>query len=390
MTKTQSSRNIKLAYAIIASKYMWLWLGTWIFYYSSFGGYKAVGLLEAVMAASNILFEIPTGAVGDLLGKKRTIMLGLAIEGIASIWMGFAPNLTHMVLSLIMLNLGGALFSGTYEAMIYDTLKETGEEKKYKKVLGNTSVITLVVFSICGVTSGYIYEISAGLPYILTGISLIIGATLTLGLTEPKVNTERFTIKSFFIQNLEGFRELFLRKEVRNRAIGFLLTTFITLIIYEGYNDILAVEFGYDPMKLGYAAAIMSLGGAISTYFLIDWTNKFNNKVVFLIGSLLFAMTLILSPYIGLILGGVMMLARYILDPIINNEVSDILNSEIDSKNRATALSTFNMLKRIPYMVFIYTIGASSDVISPMTIAVILGIILVGITGTNVFLQKKQ
>ena len=120
------------------------------------------------MAITSILAEIPTGAIGDLIGKKKAILIAFILEAITQVWMGVAPNLTHMILSLVFMKIGGALFSGTYEALIYDTLKETNQTQRYKRILGNTKTIVLIVWSVCGVASGFLYKISPGLPFILT------------------------------------------------------------------------------------------------------------------------------------------------------------------------------------------------------------------------------
>lgn len=390
MNSQQAQRNITLAYFIIAFKNGLLWIGIWIFYYSRFGGYKAVGILEATMAITSILAEIPTGAIGDLIGKKKAILIAFILETITQVWMGIAPNLTHMILSLVVMNIGGALFSGTYEALIYDTLKEVNQTQRYKRILGNTKTIVLIVWSMCGVASGFLYKISPGLPFILTGIVQFFGIVATIFLIEPKIDTQKFTIKSFFIQNMQGFKQLLGKKATRKITIGLILIGIITMIVYEGYNDILAVEVGFNPQQLGIMTTIVSISGAISMYFLVRWTEKYSNNLVLIISSLIFALTLLIAPISGIVLGGIGLIIRYILDPLINNEFSDCINKRIDSAHRATSISTFDMLRTIPYIFFILLLGYVSDVISPLIIGAILGGILILFIGINLILQREQ
>lgn len=390
MNSKQAQKNITLTYLIIAFKNCLLWVGIWIFYYSRFGGYRAVGILEATMAITTILAEIPTGAIGDLIGKKKTIIIVFIIETITQIWMGLAPNLTHMILSLIVMNIGGALFSGTYEAIIYDTLKESNQTHSYKRVLGNTKIIVLVIWSICGIASGFLYKISPGLPFILTGFVQILGLITALFLTEPKVDTEKFTLKTFFIQNVQGFKQLFRKNETRKTVIGILLIGIITMIVYEGYNDIIAMEVGFNPQQLGIMTTIVSIFGAISMYFLVRWTEKYSNRTVLTICASIFALTLLIAPISGIVLGGFGLIIRYILDPLINNEFSDTINKEIESKHRATSISTFNMIRYIPYAILILLLGYISDIISPLWVSAILGGILIVFTGINMALQSEK
>ncbi|HOU75550.1 MAG TPA: hypothetical protein PK957_00300 [Candidatus Dojkabacteria bacterium] len=107
----------------------------------------------------------------------------------------------------------------------------------------------------------------------------------------------------------------------------------------------------------------MSLFGAISVYFLARITEKYSNKIVLFIASLIFAITLIVSPISGMILGGLGLILRYSLDPLINNKFSDYINKNVESKHRATSISTFEMIRRIPYTFSIILLGYISDII---------------------------
>jgi MFS family permease len=104
------------------------------------------------------------------LGKRKTIILACIIAGFGQIWMGVAPNLIHAALSLVVLNFGGSLKSGTFEAMIYDTLKEQGEEKKYMKILSNMNAIRLGTLAVVAILGGLIYKYNNGLPFVLNGL----------------------------------------------------------------------------------------------------------------------------------------------------------------------------------------------------------------------------
>jgi len=64
--------NILIAYILAFAKNTWFWLGIWIFYYLRFTNYAGIGLIETVLTVTTTLSEIPTGAVADLLGKKKT------------------------------------------------------------------------------------------------------------------------------------------------------------------------------------------------------------------------------------------------------------------------------------------------------------------------------
>src|SRR3989344_1850334 len=123
-------RNIRIAYLLAAMKNSWFWLGIWIFYYLRFTNYAGIGLIETILIVTLTLMEIPTGAIADLLGKKKTLILAFLFELIGGLMMAIAPNFSVLAGSVFVMCVGGALYSGTLEALVYDSLKQEGNQKK--------------------------------------------------------------------------------------------------------------------------------------------------------------------------------------------------------------------------------------------------------------------
>ncbi|MCC7304290.1 MFS transporter [bacterium] len=383
-------KNIKLLYWLNASYYTWFWLGVWVLYYSRFGGFAAVGILETVMIISTILFEIPTGAIGDLLGKRKTLLLGYILSSFSQFWMGLAPNLFHMVFALIVMNLGGALRSGTFEAMVYDTLKDEGKESGYSRIIANLTSGKLVVLAISGVVGGFLYKISPELPFYFTGAVGLLGAFGTLFLVEPKTDSEKFTVNGYIKQNIFGFKQLFVTPETVKKTLALLSILFVSSIMYEGLNDIMSVKYGFTEVQLGIFAAILSLAGAGASILSVRLEKKISSSKLFLLGIFGFAVSLLLSPFVGLIGGGVTILIRNIISPILENESSAVINRYVDSKYRATALSAFSMLRFLPYALTIYVVSAAADVYPVTYVVFILGIFTIVAFGINLLVFGRE
>lgn len=385
-------RTIKLLYVLEICYYAWFWLGIWVLYYMKFGGFAAVGLLETVMIVSVLLFELPTGAIGDLLGKKKTLFLAYLFAGIAHLWTGFATSIFHLIGALILLNFGGALRSGTFEALAYDTLKENGKETLYRKVVSRLTAIRLLTLSVVGVIGGFLYAENNSLPYLLVGLVNLSGLFFIPFLAEPKIDTEKFTLKNYLKQNFYGAKQLFASAGISAKTVALLSVVLVTLITYEGLNDMLAVGFGFTEVQLGILASIVSLVGAASSVIAEKMHKKVPEYFLYFGAAGILLVSLLVSPFVGLVLGGVTILLRNIVTPVIENETSAIINQFIDSKYRATALSTFAMLKSLPYAAIIYLVGVSADVFPVSSVAAVLGGFLLFALGFNarVFLLKKK
>src|ERR1700730_16954484 len=85
---------------------------------------------NAFFTAGQVLFEVPTGVVADIRGRRVSYLLGtltLAISTLLYLWMWrlHAP-MWAWALSSILLGLGFTFFSGAVEAWLVDALKATG------------------------------------------------------------------------------------------------------------------------------------------------------------------------------------------------------------------------------------------------------------------------
>ena len=112
------------------------------------------------------------------------------------------------------------------------------------------------------------------------------------------------------------------------------------------------------------------------------------NKSIVFVGMLM-VVTFIISPYIGLALGGLSLILRSSLQGIFYNLSSVSINNNTESQYRATTLSTFNMIKNIPYVLTAYFIGSISDLFSAKIISFYLGIILLVLVIMSLFRRKN-
>jgi len=182
--------NIKLLYWISFFNNLWFWLGTWALYYLLFTNYTGVGIIETAMILSVVVFEIPSGALADLLGKRKVLVLAFLVVALSEFIMAGAVNFWMLIFSAIVGSLGTTMVSGTFEVITYDSLKELGREKIYDKILSRQKSIKYIASALATITGGMIYTYGwHRTPFILVGIMSLIVCILALFLKEPKVKT---------------------------------------------------------------------------------------------------------------------------------------------------------------------------------------------------------
>ena len=190
-------RNITIAYILAFSKNTWFWLGIWIFYYLRFTDYAGIGIIETILILTMTLAEIPTGAVADLFGKKKTLILAFTLETIGAFMMATAPNFQMLALSVFVMCVGGTFYSGTIDALIFDTLKESGEERSYDTKISNTNTLSLIAPAICSILGGFMYKVNPTFPFYGNAFGYMVGLIASFFLIEPHIDTTKFSFRNF-------------------------------------------------------------------------------------------------------------------------------------------------------------------------------------------------
>ena len=371
-----NNKNIKILYILSFLRQAWFWLGVWVFFYLSHTNYAGIGFLEAMGVFMLVIMEIPSGAITDLVGKKNSLKLSFFFLVVGNVIMAFAPSYGFLVLSVALLGFGSAFYSGTAEAFAFDSLKEEKKEKYYDKVISNIKTLQLVAMSLSGIIGGFMYAIFPGLPFLVTGLFCFVGLVLTFFIKEPRIDSEKVTWENFKTQTRQGLRQLTKSLEVKRRVSYLLLIGFFMVVGWEMLNDVLGVEFGFKPSQLGVLSGVICLVAAGVSQVTPYLKGKFRMNNLFVFITVLTALSFMVSPVAGLIIGGLSLVSRASFQVISDNLTSVIINENTESKYRVTTLSTFNLIKKIPYVAFAYFVGSLMDVLSASRVAFFLGIIL--------------
>lgn len=351
-------------------------MGIWIFYYLKFTNYAGIGLIETALIVAMTLSEIPTGAVADLVGRKNTLIISFFLQAFGLFLFAFAKDFWWLFTGAFVSGIGGSFYSGTLDALVYDSLKQNAKENLYGKIKSNLESISLLAPAVCGVIGGFLYTISPSLPFLFSAIGYCFGLIFSLFLTEPKIDSEHFSFRNFVLQTKHGIHELFKAPNIQSQSLLLISVGLIIVIADEMLNNFLGVEFGFSPVQLSILWPAIYVLSAFAAQTSPIFIQKFKERSTLIIVGLLMAVSFMVSPYVGMIIGGLSLLFRSSLQSVYNSVGSVIINENTESKYRATTISTFNMFKNIPYVLTAYFFGSLADSYSAKLIAFILGIIL--------------
>ncbi len=335
--------------------------------------------LSLVYSLASLVAEVPTGYLADRFGRKRTMLLGVVLLVAANIISFFAHGFFQFSFFFALLAFSGSCFSGTEEALLYDSLKETKQEHKMTafngRMFASRSMLKMVLPPLCAVIARDLLDWQF---HVVIGIDILasLGAFWCFAqLVEPKhrvrVLTREFGILRQSITTIRNHTFLF--RAAMNKTLLFICG----VVFWKAYQPVLT-EHGISIPLLGvfyillhgsifvlryYAGAIEKRINAVPLLF---WTGALS-----LIPATVFMLTDI--PWLlftSILLTIIINAAR---DPFF----ADTMNKRIPSESRATTLSNLNVIKGvldIPILLVCSAIATSSPK-SPVLVAIVITVI---------------
>lgn len=149
-------------------------------------GLDFIGLAYGVYALAKLFVEIPTGYVGDWLGRRASLALGSAVRAIV---IGIYPfvNSASIYLGLhVLWAIGRTFRSGTQEAWLYEILQRRFDPDDYTRIESRGNTLKLITDSATALTGGLLYSLNPASPFVVT--ALIAAAGIPLLFTFPSID----------------------------------------------------------------------------------------------------------------------------------------------------------------------------------------------------------
>ena len=308
-----------------------------------------IGIAESCFHITSLLFEIPSGVISDVFGRKKSMILSQCMFILSALLMAFSTNLTSVCLSLIFNALGYNFASGAREALTYDSLKQFGYEDRYMEVSAFDLSIYYFGKSSAVLCIGLALAIVYRKAYLLDAFLNIGCLILSLQLTEIRLEAGQF--EGRIIDRIRTcFKESIVFIMHNERTIGLMLWNGLI-----GCIAILTVFFlqarltacGVPNTLLGPALFVVALGGVIGPHLVIK-VKHFSYPVLssICILGVLFGMVCGMGTFpLMMCIGGFM---SNLCDNLLQIRTDTILNSRFHSSQRATMNSvvsqTFSIL----------------------------------------------
>lgn len=303
-----------------------------------------IGIMEAIYHLASFTMEVPTGIIADLYGRRTSRILGRAMSVIATTIMLFSDNVFMFGLCFAFSAIGNNLESGAGDALIYDSLKEVGEENTYMKTVGIKEMCFQIARIFGLLLGGYL----AQTDYMLVYKAALVVGVLTLAHTftfkEPSIGKVESEHKGMRLM-LEQLRTS-LKVLAKDKKIGFLIFAceafglFYTTEFFYIQNHMKAL--GRTEFEVAMVLAAGAVGGAIIATQAHKLDIRFGSDRLLLILPIMAVVGFWLIATPALLPVGFVYLA--VVEGMLFVSVSDYVNRLIPSEQRATILSFQSML----------------------------------------------
>lgn len=327
-----------------------------------------IGLAESVFHVVSLLCEVPSGMAADLLGRKKALVFGGALAVTYNLLMAFAPNLFAICFAMALNALYNTMFSGTFTALIYDSLKLEGREDEYIQVSANGSQISMLANAVGSLASllkrflGFagFYLLSAAFEGVSTLACLFMKEPIV---TEAQANRQKQTLRDLpgqFAQLVKDSLQILHTSPLAVKLIASSAVISVPSYLTKMFLQQRLVELGWPtemlflPLLLGGVSCV--LGTEIGRRVRFRSMRRFYAVCSLLCG----AGTLLVgvAPAWGGIFG--MMLVQSVLEVYLLHE-SQKLNDAIPSDQRATIISVDSMAYSLLMIPASPLIGAVGD-----------------------------
>lgn len=248
---------------------------------------EIIGVIFSLSTLIFVLISPIGGAIGDIFGRKRLLILSPIIVSISWLIMGLAPDWRLATVGLMLSNISPAINVPSFQAYVADITP--------KERFGRAYGIITSMFSVCGVVTPLVVGfliVSQGYRWT---IFIIVAATLLGGISrfflkETEKSDGKIKLRAVFTGVLSPLRNRKIAPIVVAQMGYFLASainySFLTLFL----NDIV----GYSEDVIGLIFAVSAVSSAVTAPLAGRLAERYPSRVLLITGLIADAISVVL------------------------------------------------------------------------------------------------
>ncbi len=388
MTRSLES-NITKLYIIKVAKWFMLTMPILMLFYKDMGfSDKESFQLKAFYSIAIVIFEIPSGYVADVIGRRKTLIIGSILGTLGFVVYAITSGYYYFLVAELILGIGQSFISGADSALLYDTLKSRQREHEYIKYEGRNFTVGNYAEALAGLLGGTLAAIHMRLPFILQSGIAFMAVPAAIMLIEPHLHQAR---KKPGIKDILSVVRYALVKNAKLRYnllySSIMGTATLTMAwIYQLYLS----NIGFTSYYIGATHTVLNLIVGTTTLFAYRIEARLKPQLTIWLTSIAITGSYVIAGFIDsawvLLVLVVFYFSRGIATPVLKDYINRITSSDI----RATILSIRSLLIRGFFAIIAPFVGFLSDSYSRAFSMQIIGITFTIMVGSCIFLFLKS
>jgi MFS family permease len=317
-------------------------------------------LLQAIYSVSVAIMEIPSGYMADIVGRKKTLILGSILGTLGYLAYSVSHSFSGFLAAEVILGIGGSFISGADSAMLFDSLVATRRQSSYLQFEGRITSLGNFAETAAAVCGGLV---AAWLSYRAVYISQTAIAALAIPaaflLLEPPKDTH--IERPGMLHILSVCKHTVLTNKKLSGAIFLSSVTGIATLCMAWSSQIYFVANGFSEVTITPLWISLNLTVALVAAFASDVVRILGKKVSLLFIIFFLPSTYIFLGWLPLIPGLICLYFFYAVRGYATPVLKDYINQNCDSSTRATVLSIRNLIIRLGFALLGPSVGFVSD-----------------------------
>ncbi len=381
--------NITKLYIIKIAKWFMLTMPILMLFYKDMGfSDKESFQLKAFYSIAIVIFEIPSGYVADVIGRKKTLIIGSILGTLGFVVYATTSGYYYFLIAEVILGIGQSFVSGADSALLYDSLKGLNRDKEYIKYEGRNFTVGNYAEAIAGLLGGTLAAIHMRLPFILQSGIAFMAVPASIMLIEPALSKVRQKPGIKDILNIVWYA-LVKNAKLRYNLIYSSIMGTATLTMAWIYQLYLS-NIGFTSYYIGATHTVLNLIVGTTTLYAYRIEARLKPKLTIWFTSIIITGSYIIAGYINsawiLVVLVIFYFSRGIATPVLKDYINRITSSDI----RATVLSIRSLLIRAFFAVIAPLVGYLSDNYNRAYSMKMIGIAFTVMVGSVIFLFLRS
>ncbi|MDH5019560.1 MFS transporter [Halobacterium rubrum] len=359
--------------------------------------FTQIGLIASIQSIVVVTSEIPTGYVGDRIGRRNSLAVGAAIMLVSNASYLVATDFIGFTFTFVTLSFGGTFISGSGSAWLYDTLQEHDIEDEFTRISGRGRAIGLYVGAVGVVLGAVLYTVNRSYPFIAGIVTAALAIVFVLRLPQNEAYDDDAELEQDRMSVADAIPVI--RDQLTNSRLRWFVV-YVSLIsgaiwtmdmwIQPIARDAIEATFlptlqsldlpRPDILFIGLLYGAFRLLSAVTSDYASDLEGLLGVRKAVMLVPAAIAVTYVLAglfPWVVFPMFFALKGGGSLLRPIQNR----YLNDNVASVGRATLLSSVAMLRQVAGVPFRVGSGVLADAFSAVeAVAILGGLFLVGST----------